>query len=323
MRSFVSGVAPHPFPASRRALSAITLGVIAALSIATPVHAGLFDDEEARQQIIVLRGQLGEVQRALDARLLELEAQARNRSIIDLFNQVETLRAEFARLRGQLELVQNELEVAQKRQRDLYVDLDGRMRKLEAAAVAAEQARAAQAAAAAAAAAATPTNTPPTGVTGVPTAPTSDATRSAPPATFTQPPSAPTPSQPVVDPALEQRAYDQGLEHFRSGRFGEAVTQFQLFIRGYPRSPLASSAQYWIGNSLYATRDFRGAIAAQRQLLNQYPDSNKAPDALLNIATSQSELGDLQGARATLQEVNAKYPSSEAAAKARQRLGIR
>jgi tol-pal system protein YbgF len=314
----VSGVLPHRFTKSRRALTAITLGAITALSIATPVRAGLFDDEEARQQIIVLRGQLGEVQRALDARLSELEAQARNRSIIDLFNQVETLRAEFARLRGQLELVQNELEVAQKRQRDLYVDLDGRMRKLETAAVAAEQARAAQAAAA--------VNTAPT--TGLPTgnipAPstTSEPSRAAPPAVFTQPPTS-APTQPVVDPALEQRAYDQGLEHFRSARFGEAVTQFQLFIRGYPRSPLASSAQYWIGNSLYATRDFRGAIAAQRQLLNQYPDSNKAPDALLNIATSQSEIGDLQGARATLQEVNAKYPSSEAAAKARQRLGIR
>ena len=83
------------------------------------------------------------------------------------------------------------------------------------------------------------------------------------------------------------------------------------------------SAQYWIGNSLYAVRDFRGAIATQRQLLTQFPDSAKAPDALLNIASAQSELGDLQGSRATMQEVVAKYPASEAGAKARQRLGIR
>ena len=83
------------------------------------------------------------------------------------------------------------------------------------------------------------------------------------------------------------------------------------------------SAQYWIGNSLYATRDFRGAIAAQRQLIAQYPDSAKAPDALLNIASAQSELGDLQAARITLQEVATRYPSSEAGVKAKQRLGIR
>jgi tol-pal system protein YbgF len=282
------------------------IAAVLAFTAVLPAHSGLFDDEEARKQIVVLRNQLTETQRALDVRLGELESQARNRSIIDLFNQVETLRAEFARLRGQIELIQNELETAQKRQRDLYVDLDGRMRKIEA-----QQQAAAQAA-------------PPAGgiagvsggpLTSAPQAPVVDPARGAPQAVVVAPP--------IVDAAAEQRAYDQGLDHFRAGRFGEAVTAFQLFIRSYPRSPLASSAQYWIGNSLYAIRDFRGSITAQRQLITQYPDSPKAADAMLNIATSQSELGDLQGARVTLQEVNTKYPSSEAAAKARQRLGIR
>jgi tol-pal system protein YbgF len=126
-----------------------------------------------------------------------------------------------------------------------------------------------------------------------------------------------------MDPVAEQRAYDQGLEHFRAGRFAEAVTAFQLFTRNFSRSTLVPSAQYWIGNSLYATRDFRGAIATQRQLIAQYPDSAKASDALLNIASAQSELGDIQAARATLQEVASKYPATEAGAKAKQRLGIR
>jgi tol-pal system protein YbgF len=274
-------------------------------------YAGLFDDEEARKQIVQLRNQVAEQQRVIDQRLGELESQARNRSIIDLFNQVETLRGEMARLRGQLELLQNEIENSQKRQRDLYVDLDNRMRKIET-----QQQEAARQAAA------TPPPGAGAGVIAQTGQPTTDPARSAPPAVAGQP-SAPLQVAPVVDPLQEQRSYDQGLEHFRGGRYGEAVTAFQIFIRNYSRSPLASSAQYWIGNSLYAARDFRGAISAQRQLLSQYPDSNKAPDALLNIATSQAELGDLQGARATLQEVNTKYPSSEAGAKARQRLGIR
>jgi tol-pal system protein YbgF len=286
----------------------------ALFAAAAPSSAGLFDDDEARKQIISVRAQLTDVQRALEARIGELESQARNRSIIDLFNQVETLRSEFARLNGQLELIQNELETAQKRQRDLYVDLDGRMRKIETQI---EQVRAAGPA----------VQSGPGALSGA-GAVVAPSTLSAPSMTPAVDPVRPAPPAvavpvSVVDPALEQRGYDQGLDHFRAGRFGEAVTAFQIFMRNYPRSPLASSAQYWIGNSLYATRDFRGAITAQRQLLNQYPDSNKAPDALLNIASSQSELGDLQGARTTLQEVNTKYPSSEAGAKARQRLGIR
>jgi tol-pal system protein YbgF len=299
------------------AASLATLCVASLTSLSPGVaHAGLFDDEEARAQIVQLRNQVAEQQRQLDQRLGELESQARNRSIIDLFNQVETLRAEMSRLRGQIELLQNEIESSQKRQRDLYVDVDGRLRKIEAA-----QAEAARQAAQ------VPQPgfiaQPPGAITQPPLVLQPEPGRSAPPAIAGQPTQSLQQVVPILDPAQEQRAYDQGLEHFRAGRFGEAVTAFQLFIRNYPRSPLASSAQYWIGNSLYATRDFRSAIAAQRQLINQYPDSNKAPDALLNIASSQSEVGDLQGARATLQEVNSRYPTSEAAAKARQRLGIR
>lgn len=288
-----------------------------ALTLAASAHAGLFDDEEARKQILQLRNQIAETQRTLDQRVAELEAQARNRSIIDLFNQVETLKAEFARLRGQIELLQNEMENTQKRQRDLYVDLDGRLRKVEtqlaAAQVAAPVPAAMPPATVGPTGSAAPVNSPAgTGGASVPAA-NGDPSRSVPPA----------PVQPVADPVAEQRAYDLGLEQFRAGRFGEAVASFQAFIRTFPRSTLVPSAQYWIGNSLYATRDYRGAIAAQRQLLAQHPDSAKASDALLNIATAQSDLGELQAARTSLQEVISKYPSSEAAAKARQRLGVR
>ena len=74
----------------RKPLVAVAVAVGLLLSVSA--HAGLFDDEEARKQIVQLRAQLSDTQRALDARIGELEAQARNRSIIDLFNQVETLK---------------------------------------------------------------------------------------------------------------------------------------------------------------------------------------------------------------------------------------
>lgn len=281
----------------RKPLLAVTIGLLLSVS----AHAGLFDDDEARKQIVQLRAQMTDTQRALDARIGELEAQAKNRSVIDLFNQVEVLKTEFAKLRGQIELLQNEMENTQKRQRDLYVDLDGRLRKIEA-----------QQAEQAARAAATPPPVASLPGMGGPAGSAGSALTGA----VVAPPAA-------MDPVAEQRAYDQGLEHFRAGRFAEAVTAFQLFTRSFPRSTLVPSAQYWIGNSLYATRDFRGAITTQRQLIAQYPDSAKASDALLNIASAQSELGDIQAARVTLQEVASKYPATEAGVKAKQRLGIR
>jgi len=127
----------------------------------------------------------------------------------------------------------------------------------------------------------------------------------------------------TVDAVAEQRAYDAALDQFKRGDYGGAITSFNAFLKTYPRSPLASSAQYWIGNAQYARRDFRGAIATQRQLLQAYPDSSKAPEALLNIASAQSDLNDNGAARRTLEELIRNYPQSEAATKARQRLGQR
>ena len=94
-------------------------------------------------------------------------------------------------------------------------------------------------------------------------------------------------------------------------------------MRAYPQSPLAPSAQYWVGNAYYARKDYRASIAAQRTLVSVYPSSNKVPDALLNIASAQSDLNDNAAARRTLEELISKYPQAEAALKARQRLGLR
>src|SRR5689334_21790257 len=55
----------------------------------------------------------------------------RTPGMIELMNQIEDLQSEINRLRGQLEVLSNGLENAQKRQRDMYLDLDTRMRRLE------------------------------------------------------------------------------------------------------------------------------------------------------------------------------------------------
>ncbi len=94
-------------------------------------HAALFDDEEARKRIVITNDRIDKLQKDLDARLGAVEDQSRGQGL-DLFNQLEGIKADLARIRGQIEVLTYELAEAQKRQRDLYVDLDSRMRKLEA-----------------------------------------------------------------------------------------------------------------------------------------------------------------------------------------------
>jgi len=107
--------------------------LFAALAFAVAGHAAaaLFDDEEARKRIDATNQRLAQVQRQLEDRIAALEAQMKSQGLVDLFNQVEQLKADAARLRGQIEVLTYEQEQQQKRQRDLYVDLDSRLRKLE------------------------------------------------------------------------------------------------------------------------------------------------------------------------------------------------
>ena len=102
----------------------LPLAVLLALSSITPAQAGMFDDEEARRQLIKLREES-------NTRFERLEASSRGQ--LELASQNELLKAEIAKLRGQLEVLLHEVESLKQRQRDFYVDLDSRLRKLETA----------------------------------------------------------------------------------------------------------------------------------------------------------------------------------------------
>lgn len=99
--------------------------VLLAAGTIFPAHAGMFDDEEARARIEALK-------RETSGRFERMEAAQRQQ--IEFANQLELVRQDIAKLRGQIEVLTYELESAQKRQKDFYVDLDDRLRKLEAAA---------------------------------------------------------------------------------------------------------------------------------------------------------------------------------------------
>jgi tol-pal system protein YbgF len=120
--------------------------------------------------------------------------------------------------------------------------------------------------------------------------------------------------------AVEQQAYEAGLGQFKANNYGAAVQSLQSFLSTYPQSPLAPSAQYWLGNAYYALRDYKASIAAQEKVASNWPDSPKAPDAMLNIASSQSEMGNAAASKKTLQSVLQKYPNTPAAEQAKQRL---
>lgn len=272
----------------RRTAAAIA---VLACTLSTGVRAGVFDGD-ALNAVAELRRQIERQNQDNDARFKQLDESIRNIGVIQLLQQIEGLNAEIARLRGQLEVVNNQNEQLQKRQHDFYVDLDTRLRRLEGGGTAAAATDAAPSAAGGATAAMPPLQAAP--VKAGAAARDSNAT--------------------------ELKAYDNAANLFKKGDYVRAVDTFNGFLRDYPSSQLAPNAQYWIGMSYFNLRDFRNAQTSQEALIKRFPDSPKVPDALLALASIQTEQGDAGSARNTLEDIIARYPGTEAAGKARTRL---
>ena len=289
-------------------------------------YAGVFDDQEARRQISAQQALIGDVRnqgQALEARVIKLEETLSAQPLLELHSQIEALRLDLNKLQGQIEVLVNENQLTQKRQKDFYIDLDSRLRRIEqndepgtsepATSESGGSESGAVESGASSAALIRPAPEPDAAATpAVAVAPRTSAPAGTNGANLANP----------ANPAdsSESGAYEAGFTLFKAGRYNDAISHFNKFIKDYPGSNLAPSAQYWIGNSHYALRDFKNAISAQEKLLGAFPDSAKAPDAMLNIASSQQEMNKKPAAKKTLQGIITKYPGSEAAEKARQRL---
>lgn len=226
-------------------------------------------DKETTRQLLELQSE----SRNQDSRLRTVEASLqKNEQLLNLLKEVETLKVEISRLRGEAEVQTHKIETLEKRQKDLYVDLDSRVAELNKAATAAAEAAAA------------------------------------------------VPATPTIDPQLESSAYETALNDFKARSYGPAIKGFKEFLKTYPDSTLAANAQYWVGYSYYALKDYKTALAQQRKLMVMYPASPKIPDALLNIASNQIELKDRAGAKKTLIEITTKHADSNAASLATKRL---
>ena len=101
--------------------------------ISTASHAALFDDTEARKKIWELQAQMQSQNlanqaaiKAIEQRLTSVEAVVKGPGLADMQNQIEQLKQEVARLKGEQELASHNIDTTQQRQKDLYTDTDAR-----------------------------------------------------------------------------------------------------------------------------------------------------------------------------------------------------
>ena len=122
----------------RGALAALAMAALGLALAGIPGEAAaLFGDDEARKAIIDLRGRLDGLQQDMNRRFESVvEAQARldrleqaQRGSLDQQNQMEGLRQEIARLRGQLEEQANEIALLKRTQGEFGATVEGRLKQ--------------------------------------------------------------------------------------------------------------------------------------------------------------------------------------------------
>ena len=92
-----------------------------------------------------------------------------------------------------------------------------------------------------------------------------------------------------------RKDYEVAWRNLEKRDYRIAIARFKDFQKKHPKSTLAGNAQYWIGESHYALREFDQAVIEFDAVRTRYPEAAKVPAALLKQAYAFAELGE--GAR--------------------------
>ena len=241
----------------RGPLVTLLSALLLAAALSMPARAGLIDDDEARKRIDQLRVEMTDLGKHVDTV---------SRNQMDFANQVEAIKGDIAKLRGQIEVLTHDLEAAQKRQKDFYVDLDNRLRKLEPPPAEAkpEIPKADPA---------LETRDYETALAGLKAAKFKEAAASFVAFIKTYPNS----SLAASAHYWGAYAYAQARDHVN------AAELFGKFAAGWPKDERAPAALESRVASLEAIKDVKGARATLEQLAENYPNSEAGKKAKLRL----------------------------------------
>ena len=200
----------------------------------------------------------------LDTRLARVERVISNQSLLDMANQLESLRNDVRAMHNDVDVLSHSLESARKQQKDLYADLDARLKAVEA--------RGGAAAAA--------------GASGAGDGQSADTDKGAYQAAFDllkagqydraiagfQAFLSTYPNSALADNAQ----YWLGEAYYVNKQFPESLAAFQRVVEKYPGSRKLPDALLKIGYCDYELKDYSAARSALEQVPAKFPDSASA-----------------------------------------------
>ncbi len=221
------------------------------------VQAGMFDDEEARRQVKDLSIQT------------DMRFDTQQKALFDQANQIQTLREENAKLRGQVETLLYELDSSKKRQLDFYNDLDARLRKFESGEVAAGQEHATSGQGGKAADPVTLANEFEAALNLFKANKVKDAALAFENFVKAHP----------TSPQAPSAQYWLGNAHYTLRDCKKAIEAHQVVVDKWPQDAKAPDSLLGIADCRQDLGDAKGARATLEKLLLSYPDSSAASTA--------------------------------------------
>jgi tol-pal system protein YbgF len=122
---------------------------------------------------------------------------------------------------------------------------------------------------------------------------------------------APTPAAPPPAGAANaggDQMYNDAMKKLQDGDNAGAERGFKAFLQSHPKHALAGNAQYWLGESYYARKDYQNAMTAFAEGYKVYKTSPKGPDNLLKLGITLAVMGRKADACQVFAKFSQDYP---------------
>jgi tol-pal system protein YbgF len=114
--------------------------------------------------------------------------------------------------------------------------------------------------------------------------------------------------------------FRSGLTSYNSGQYDLAIQSFQDYLKYYPETDLASSAQYYIGDCYFSEKNYQQAVEEFNKCLERYPNGDKLRLAQLKKGYALLNMDQNSAGVRELRSLIQRYPKTPEADLAAQRL---
>lgn len=214
------------------------------------------------------------------------------KAIYETLGRLEQLQTEVQQLRGQVEEQDYTILELKKRIKNIYLDVDQRLLKLENGGIVA-------------------TEQPNQAAVQTQAAPETQVVEQS-----------KSPKKPNKSNKNEKQEYQSAFEKLVNGHTSQAIKRFNKFLADYPNGEYTANALYWLGEAYSIQQNLDLARKSFNLVINEHPYSPKVADAMLKLGYLEVKARNPVKAREWLTTVTTKYPGTTAAHLAAKRLKL-